>query len=136
MILPSVRAKIIELVPEIMELNFGVLVKHEQWVGVCVSEKALYEAKDLWDIWFENQRVVKTLASEHMEVLGSPISIREILMAIKEDKTVSPEAWIERFSMVSSYLIKGGQWNLEKDNLNEQSSETIEFLATILGVKI
>ena len=87
MTLPSVRAKIIELVPDAKE----------------------------------------------------PIGIREVLMAIQNhgNKTVDSMELQLSYGTLHLKTKNGGfaKWNIEKDNLNEQSSETIELLATILWVK-
>src|SRR3990167_3695415 len=140
MTLPSVRAKIIELVPEIMELKFGceVLIGGFTKPHSQVKIVEFLQSELLFD-YIENGHHWRTDKNDIREILGSPIGIREVLLAIQNhgNKTVDSMELQLSYGTLHLKTKNGGfaKWNLEKDNLNEQSSETIELLATILWVK-
>jgi len=98
-ILPSLRAQIIELVPEINKYSIHEI--HGEG-GRTIDKQKLHWAKVRED---------------------SSIGIREVLMAMKAQKKHPPYPYAD---LVAIY------WNLEKDNLNEQSDETIAFISDIL----
>lgn len=134
----TIKAKIQELCPDVMELKFGckVTFSNEEHFGyaMIVSE--------------EDGRLRVLIAGEHnpliersavKEILGSPITVAVVLRAIHK-------AWPDaKYACTSQgrfgHLDDLGHnnhltvtWNLEKDNWDSQSVETQAFVGGLLGL--
>ena len=64
---------------------------------------------------------------ECIEILGNPITLAVIIQAIKKTGYNSTEEWLS----VLGKLVDN--WNLAKDNFNDQSEETKTFIGGLLG---
>ena len=73
-----------------------------------------------------------------MEIIGRPIRLSDVLLAIeKADLPMSIETDLEPEGLAIYYRMGDGEiiavhWNLEKDSLEEQKEECIEFLHNLL----
>lgn len=143
-----VKAKIQELVPEIMELKEGCQVM------VGVNKPLLHTIYGYDDgMWmaFLNQPFPKSLeannfydckfveGAEGIEILGSPITLAVLLRAILKEKPYSYFVDIRgnfwKWVNVNEAPIETGAiWNLEHDNYDQQSDECKQFIGSLLGV--
>ena len=75
------------------------------------------------------------------EILGKPITLAVVLMALNESKNrsfvycIEIKKWVETESnnAVRLFYIIATSWNLSKDNFNDQSEETKTFIGGLLG---
>jgi hypothetical protein len=126
----KIRAKVIEAVPEIVELKFGCGLSDGQDVKIVIRDwKSHWECDDRTTFngtalmhYDSGNRVL--LAGRTYFILGRPIRLADILVAIekipmdKEDAFDIPYRW----------------WNLHNDSLDSQSDDCLKFLAEVLGV--
>jgi len=108
--------------PEIMELKFGCYVNFE-------GEKIIVDV---------HGDIVKTKSMDihknHIKILGRPIRLADVLMAIEKK---NPDIMIDvsgRFLLNEqpAPLCQECSWNLKDNNLDNQSDETKQFLIDIL----
>ena len=62
-------------------------------------------------------------------ILGKPITLAVVLRAIEESKNV----WVG-FELRETQLSVLEDWNLSKDNFNDQSEETKTFISNLLDI--
>ena len=67
---------------------------------------------------------------EDEDVLGKPITLAVVLMAIRQ----SGNFWFG-FKLREAQESILEDWNLSKDNFNDQSDETKKFIGGLLGIK-
>jgi hypothetical protein len=96
---------------------------------------------------FENFGEVIGGFTNNTEILGRPIRLADVLLAIQEaDTPMSIETSIiknlknDPNNLYIYYRMMDGEhvsfeWNLRKDNLHDQSPECLEFLANLLSNK-
>lgn len=128
-----------EAVPEIMELKFGCEIKRffntcstrckcNFEVGVCVddSEKdAVHYYKYPEPPTYINER--------EYENLGRPIRLADILLALqRKGKPCLVDAVGIFYDLKTKPLNIGKAYDLDHDNLDNQSNETKEFLYNLL----
>lgn len=121
--LEIIKEKVIEAVPEIMELKFGCAWKDNQADWVYVERFSITTSqKGGWT----------SVPPDPEQILGRPITLADVLLTIAFGKTVG-------FIRTDTGLIEIDQnpsellslWNL-KENLENQSEETIEFLYNLI----
>ena len=67
-----------------------------------------------------------------IEIIGQPIRLADILLAIKKHITVTEDKdWLP-FDVLCRKVIIQNHYNLEKDNILDQSDEFCEFLLELL----
>lgn len=161
----AVKEAVTKRVPDILDLKFGCefLDKISGNKGRVVGENILFGSE--WDYSFAifvfEKKVDKLLLTqdgsnkiynrEHIEIgemdveiLGRPIRLADVLLAIKDLYGVNSRFAVNAFGIFYEfdgewkdgdvahvkYLHMG--WNLHKDSLQDQSEETIEFLYSVL----
>lgn len=83
------------------------------------------------------------LGEHKYEILGRPIRLADVLLAIDNVKPSLTDAFSDTFCgvringefemmSVGDSFSSGVKWNLREDNLDSQSEETITFLAELL----
>ena len=143
--------RIQELVPSIMELEFGCEVNFDYDTANSDGSK-----EDCFDTIIEADDImVRTLggsyfhrftaeyhsqegnwSSQKKEILGKPITLAVVLMAVNLSNTGvifvdslgnirQPDDEYDKY--------KDYAWNLSKDNFNDQSEETKSFIRGLLG---
>ena len=142
--LELIRQKCIEANPEIVELKFGCEVILKQsifgrqkgvhgFVGATPDGIFIVFPGDGHQIYCEEENAY--------EVIGRPIRLADVLLAIFEGKVYEKinevplilDSGLFGTSTVGHAIKTSGySWNLRKDDLNEQSEETINFLAKLL----
>lgn len=152
--LKIVREAVVRAVPEIMELKFGceiALKKPLSNFGQKIVERF---GDSTWKLDDNNFRFVGErgwidaydilfFRKENVEILGRPIHLADVLVAVEEHikaqwlTSAFPDETIGNFQ---PYLENTGmntmkQWNLRADSLDQQSDETLEFLAKLLANK-
>lgn len=130
-----IRERCIKANPDIKKLEFGCEV---EWKGAGAS-KGIF-IKDKRDdsksyLFYGSDRVEtfdKEQCKEHVSIIGRPIHLADVLLAIQQ------EGWSDQNPMWSEEttlyywqkLCK--KWTLKKDNLQDQSPETIDFIYSLL----
>lgn len=129
---------------EIIELKFGCIVKpkdYKQWKWVEKKDTAyiLYSYKELGEFklgWSDSRISTEKVAD--FEILGRPIRLADVLsvvqVKVKNNETVMvPSVAGDKGSPIRNMLEwLYNNWNLLDDDLNHQSLETQEFIASLL----
>lgn len=130
----KVKQRIIELVPEIMELKFGCQMEHMPtgkigtYLGLGSDQKVIAYA---WG--------VKTIEDKFLKPLGRPIQLHHVLQAIAAMSLVETVTVDENGSF-TTFL--NGVANLHKDipsfdfalDYDNQDQTTRDFIGRLLGV--
>lgn len=135
--LTTIREACIKANPEIMELKFGCEVMYGDDVQeprrVTIGNPYAVENNKVFNPWNRDD------TSDLFEILGRPIRLADVLLAIKNMLiVVDAEGHFYRCEMklsdkvpkIGKYL---GEWNLRDDNLEHQTPETIAFIANLLS---
>lgn len=158
----SIKAKIVELVPEIMELKHGNRFRWngDVWFINCVrcsdervfaysctgdmhdfSNASLGE-KDKWEYKYKHflKSDFNGEDAEYFEILGRPITLADVLMVLgKQDYgfrklIIDTGGWMQWVEWNPERHLSGGvRWDLTKD-FDHQSPETKAFIGSLLGV--
>ena len=113
--------RIQKLVPSVMELEFGCRIKHKKrGYGTLIDSTHLV---------FENEKesIYAPFIDGNCTILGKPITLTVVLRAIDESRNV----WLG-FELRNQQLILLEDWNLSKDNFNDQSEETKAFIGELI----
>ena len=112
--------RIQKLVPSIMELEFGCIIKGNEIVPYL-----LYIGRNngQFALLMPEKQELLFVDNIGTEILGKPITIGVVLRALKPK--------IDMDTYVISSLLE--DWNLSKDNFNDQSEETKSFIGGLLG---
>ena len=128
-----IRERCIEANPSIKKLEFGCEV---EWKGAGAS-KGIF-IKDKRDdsksyLFYGSDRVEtfdKEQCKEHVSIIGRPIRLADMLLAFKSENIL---AQVDTKGQINFQPFKGDtSWNLLKDNLQDQSPETIDFIYSLL----
>jgi hypothetical protein len=126
--LQKVREKIIEAVPEIMELKFGcrvsgIIAKYTSFpkeiIGTYIGKVPNHEL-----LIADEDNTLRYIYPKDLKILGRDIRLADVLRTLRK-------IWVEdnlkkSWNDTMSLLILN--YNLEKDNLGDQNEETISFL--------
>ena len=119
--LEAVRRACIKANPEIVEPKFGC----------CLALKG--------DAWWENgvmirgQKIFNVTTGKiesrtsNWEILGRPIRLADVVLVYSDVEEQKDEDVIDLVLSISRH-----GWNLRKDSLEDQSEETVAFLAGLL----
>jgi len=126
----AIQAKCIEANPEIVELKFGceVIIETRGIKLICVVWRVV-NALDGNGV--ESIKLLHTEQSvidwdrRAMEIIGRSIRLADVLLATQKE---------QRLFLDNSSVYRG-YWNLHKDDLTQQSEETIDFIVGLLDVK-
>jgi len=130
--------RIQSLVPSIMELEFGCKVLYGSDFGSVEQKVTLgnpYAVKDgkVFNPWNGDD------TDDLLEILGKPITLAVILLAIIENDGL-PVTFLEAEKgeighdwSDMMFRFRDMNWNLSKDNFNDQSEETKSFIGGLLG---
>jgi len=115
--------RIQELVPSVMALEFGCVLKNGTATSRVIKERfdGTVMIND-WDGWQD-----KKMIEENFEILGKPITLAVILLAIEKKNKAMLELTVVEWGDILGF------WNLSKDNFNDQSEETKTFIGGLLG---
>ena len=125
--------KIKELVPSIMELEFGCqgenkltkqkffIVKNCNPMGNEDADITMFSNDSLY--LYEGYSKDKDIT-----ILGKPITLVVVLRAIDESRNV-----YTGFELINQKLTLLVDWKLEKDNFNDQSEETKTYIGDLLS---
>ena len=143
--------RIQELVPSVMELEFGCEVKILIYHTVNSRSSGTYWRKhrviaihhpsgDLILNRVGRYGNKKISRSSQMQIIGKPITLAVVLMAIEKVNTienycVTSDGGICNMGHVGRVYYQVASWNLSKDNFNDQSEETKEFIGKLLTDK-
>ena len=142
--------RIQELVPSVMALEFGCEVEEKPAFGSSMRNDTFNGGKVftivckdnsgnwlyLTDGGFGREKEDKILHWHNF--LGKPITLAVLLLAISKNRkqgihkyvvTVTEDGFMEDTDMNNYNRV---QWNLSKDNFNDQSEETKEFIGKLL----
>lgn len=134
-----IRAKIIELVPEIMETTFGCRVLMTSKEGTQYSTRVI-------DRWMEPDKTYWYKVVGHNgqnweiedfdEILGHPIQLADVLRAIDrsgEEILIGQKGEIYQLYGQPQERYTGYVWNLALD-FDNQEQPTKDFIGRLLGV--
>jgi len=131
-LLEKIRAKCIEVNPEIVELKFGCEIalkgvrKHFYLSGD--SNGSHHLAIGGVEIPLSNKWFV-----DNCKIIGRPIRLADVLLAIGAIDGV--HATVSTKGQIDVHPFNGDTvWNLRKDSAEDQSPECIAFISSILGV--
>jgi hypothetical protein len=125
----KIAERLYELLPHKKELEFGCEVKHKKrgtgkYVGIN---------KRLKNLWFDNEEepIYAIDIGGNSEIIGQKLGIADILLAIiKTGNDVGLEILSGQLSFNTEYEYR--KYNLEKDNILEQSDLFCESLLELL----
>lgn len=129
--LEKIREKCIEANPSIMELKFGC----ETDYGVITGIDGVRLKLDCTERYVSKGQVERGVA----KIIGRPIRLADVLLAVDEIESGYSIGTDGRFQ----YLDVDGNlewctkpyavsWNLKDNNLENQSEETLQFIADLL----
>lgn len=125
--LEIIKKRVVEVFPKIMELSFGCEIK-TKWnteaviIGKCTRFK--FEEKYLYH--YGKSTASYLLRNAITEIIGRPIHLADILLAYEENKTDNHS------DFKRNRILLLNSWNFKDDNLKNQSSETIDFIHSLL----
>ena len=138
--------KIIQELTDGMKLEFGCEVldlKHQSWghsdpiIITLVEYDYLDEHKNPKDalssfLHYRGNPIIKIMTQEILDnekytILGKPITLAVVLLAIEKKNKAKLELTVTEWGDVLGF------WNLSKDNFNDQSDETKEFIGELLN---
>ncbi len=131
----TIREACIKANPSIKDLVFGCVVVNE----VGEQERVLWSI-DSWkkggkDVQLDGT-AVHIHESELKEIIGRPIRLADVLLAIekkyKDKYRVTSQGVFENYNPLLQRHVVNETWNLLKDDLTQQSDETIDFLFELL----
>ena len=131
--LETIRAAAIKANPEIVELKFGCQVQRyegDEIDTLCsITSPGLRGRHAVRFIRFPSvvhyDFVCATGEVESWKIIGRPIRLADVLLALKEQR-----------GYLGVTILEKEHWNLRADSLEEQSDECIAFLADLLRVQI
>jgi len=114
------KQRIQELVPSVMELEEGCIIKGG---GTVMKGGWTY-----WDTPSGNTCVdnFDYIEDEIGDILGKPITIGVVLLALEKKNKARLELTVIEWGDILGF------WNLSKDNFNDQSEETKTFIGGLL----
>lgn len=136
--LEIIRAATIAASPEIMELKFGCTVLHNDGEALLVVRwNTSNDSLDTVTIGTASPFESYNLYPSEYTVLGRPIRLADVLMAIKQEHRIFA---VDDNGDIISLDIAGrvitypalANWNLRLDDLTQQSPETLQFLSDLL----
>lgn len=136
----AIRAKCIELNPEILELKPGCMVqygdyKDRQRVVAVTGDDGVWSSMQVSFHRFKDcpAEIITLFPQDEIEVIGRPVRLADVLLTcfsgpvnFKAFTSLGHESFIIA-------LCNGGTWNLRRDSLDDQSDETIDFLYSLLS---
>lgn len=141
--LEKLKEIIVEAVPSILELKFGCLIETQKWTFKGSIETIISSDSDLEDFDCAYRFGSRIRKSEIREILGRPILIDDVLVAIykiEKQKRVLIKAngrfvvdeWFDDGTARGYWQTNdGAKWQLNKP-LSEQKKEVWDFLLEIL----
>jgi len=122
----KIAARIYELLPHKKELGFGCKVNLCIRDGECIIATVIENIKgNLYKFDIGNEYLTDD------EIIGQPIRLADILLAIKKNNTLNNTDWLP-FDVLCRNVIIKHDYNLKKDSILEQSDEFCEFLLELL----
>lgn len=132
-----VKAKLIELVPEITDLKFGCKIRMASIEGSDYTDTISQAWKEPAEWWYRTVGGggINYAERDFKEILGRPITLADILRAIdiatseKESWYIRTDGKIQRAN--STYI--SAQWNL-LEHWDNQTDEVKAFVGKLIGV--
>ena len=122
--------KIQELVPDIMKLEFGceVMFKNGWGTNKYTITKELSDDKyKINTLDYGSNLEDMTYGYDFTKILGKPITLAVVMLAIEENEN----DWFV-YELRQNQISVIESWNLSKDDFNEQSEETKDFIGELL----
>jgi hypothetical protein len=129
-----IKQKIQELVPEIMELKFGCIIRNHE---MTEDLKFCGESKQGGETCYIPSIDDYVVLDSHIgcEILGRPIRLADVLRAIGETKNrVACDDMGNIFELTGAgqIIMPAHFWDLSKDSYDDQSQETKKFIGELL----
>ena len=137
----ALKEKIIECVPEIMELKDGCIIEDEygnKYSFIRREKSTSVEHEKYWIAAYDTKaRLVRHgLEEEELKILGRSIQLADVLRACGESKiicglSVTHEGNIMLYAHLGEWDVTDIIWNLAKP-LHEQEDSVLEFLYKLI----
>ncbi len=138
--LEKVRAKVIEAVPEIVELKFGCRIQKdgETFALAIEEDKGIFE-KTLAGYWMcvsDDGQAIAVQKGIRIEIIGRPITLADVLRAIPKRMYLKTIGDYTRLVDDGDGYVHHGPvfWDLTRPSLDEQEPEVWEFLLKVLNI--
>jgi len=122
--------RIQELVPDVMKLEFGCEVIDEAEM-LDWAKRIVFITRNPKNglTYFKEQdgSLFSTNGLKNIKILGKPITLAVVLLAIEKKNKARLELTVTEWEDVLGF------WNLSKDNFNDQTEETKEFIGGLLN---
>lgn len=137
----NVKARIVELIPEIMELKFGTLVRFQRAPNVILHGQVVSaeHANDKVSLLLEiSTTVYQWPRSAIIEILGRPITLADVLRTLQKvrcDEAIGIDyngGFLNCDQDMQNLTTSDTCWNLLTDYDN-QTPELKAFIGTLLG---
>ena len=128
-----------KLVPSIMALEFGCVVETNIFPSYPCHFRLCYKTWKSDILVCENNKEGQALLSMNdCEILGKPITLATVLLAIGTTEYANKVGCDANGDMVKIETYEDrtrtrADWDLSKDNFNDQSEETKTFIGGLLG---
>lgn len=128
--LQTIRQACIKANPSILDLVFGCKVRLKDGSCETITKWAQH---DRFPVFLVLGNGIEYIESEIEEILGRSIRLTDVLLAIKAYKIkLDFDTRSQPFLFITDWKEKTVIWNLLKDNLEDQSEETLEFISNLL----
>ena len=136
--------RIQELVPSVMELEFGCVVETNIFPSYPCHFRLCYKTWKSDILVCENNEEGQALLSmSDCTILGKPITLAVVFQAIHATMCLRQQSYNKQETakeLVDYFAtfeddVYGPRWNLSKDNFNDQSEETKTFIGGLLNNK-
>ena len=132
--------RIQSLVPSVLDLEFGCVVETNIFPSYLCHFRLCYKTWKSDILVCENNEGEQVLLSiNDCKILGKPITLSVVLLAIIKDDGL-PITFLEAEKVEIGhdwsnimFHFRDMNWNLSKDNFNDQSEETKTFIGGLLG---
>lgn len=141
----KIKEKIQSLCPDVMELKFGCEVSffyQTNWrnheltadyeIEVVTFVGRNHEGKNLYTTSDGEAYAFNEANMKGYKILGSPITLAVTLRALAKVGTVTKGA--NALINIIDVNAPDIRWKLDRDNWDEQSVETKEYIGTLLGI--
>lgn len=133
--LKAIKEACVKANPDIMKLEFGCELEAKEKRLFYVG----YNNQQHCTLLQESQSLLFTDAVKTAKILGRPIRLADVLLAIRNQPIPIPWCacdvygeFLKYYPHVKEPISSGIRWNLLEDDLTKQSPETIDFLYDLI----
>lgn len=124
--LDFIRSKAVEANPEIIDYDRGFFTKGKGWQHDWMDDNGINRRS----VFFKTQEAAQKGSILLRKRPIRPIRLADVLLTVGAPET---KVTLTEINKRRTYVDIIVQWNLKKDDLNEQSNETLLFLYNLLS---